>query len=228
MPLRTFFCLCIVVFLAFFFSVPVLVPCCSGSVVPAIVKTTISWYFLLKKTLYRQRQTCESTFSQKMLVLCLSRVSHVFLSVPLLVPCCSGSDVPAIVNLCLWKTTMSWYFLLKKTLYRQRQTCESTFSQKMLVLGLARVSHVFFSVPVLVPCRSVSVVPAIVNLCLWKTTMSWYFLLKKTLHRQRQTCESTFSQKKCSFYVFLVFLVFVFLGTRSRAMLFRFRCSGHR
>ena len=27
-------------------------------------------------------------------------------------------------------------------------------------------SRVFFSVPVLVPCRSVSVVPAIVNLCL--------------------------------------------------------------
>ena len=35
-----------------------------------------------------------------------------------------------------------------------------------LVLCLSRVSRVFFSVPVLVPCRSVSVVPAIVNLCL--------------------------------------------------------------
>ena len=35
-----------------------------------------------------------------------------------------------------------------------------------LVLCLSRVSRVFFSVPVLVPGRSVSVVPAIVNLCL--------------------------------------------------------------
>ena len=40
-------------------------------------------------------------FPKKMFVLCLSRVSRVFFSVPLLVPCCSGSDVPAIVNLCL-------------------------------------------------------------------------------------------------------------------------------
>ena len=35
-------------------------------------------------------------------------------------------------------------------------------------------------------------------------------LLKKTLYRQRQTCESTFSQKKCSFCIFLVFIVFFF------------------
>ena len=127
----------------------------------------------------------------------------------------------------------------------EKQLCLDTFCWKKHCIGNVRHAKVhfpqkcsfwvflvflmfFFSVPVLVPCRSVSVVPAIVNLCLWKTTMSWYFLLKKTLYRQRQTCESTFSQKKCSFYVFLVFLVFVFLGTRSRAMLFRFRCSGHR
>ena len=159
-----------------------------------------------------------------------SCVSRVFFSVPVLVPCCSSSVVPAIVNLCLWKTTISWYFLLKKTLYRQRQTCESTFSQKMLVLCLSRVSHVFLSVPLLVPCCSGSDVPAIVNLCLWKTTMSWYVLLKKTLYRQRQTCESTFSQKMLVMGLARVSMCFscFFLGTRSRAMSFRFRCSGHR
>ena len=58
-------------------------------------------------------------------------------------------------------------FLLKKTLYRQRQTCESTFSKKKACsMSFSCFSCLFFSVPVLVPCCSVSVVPATVNSCL--------------------------------------------------------------
>ena len=107
----------------------------------------MSWYFLLKKTLYRQRQTCESTFSKKkMLVLCLSRVSCVCFSryrfschvvpFPLFRP-----PLTHVYEKQLFLDTI----LLKKTLYRQRQTCESTFSKKnMLVLYLSRVYRIFF------------------------------------------------------------------------------------
>ena len=186
-------------------------------------------------------------FPKKMFVLCLSRVSRVFFSVPLLVPCCSGSDVPAIVNLCLWKTTMSWYFLLKKTLYRQRQTCESTFSQKQCSFCIFLVFIVFFFLGThsrlmvhfsyrLILCLvllgfsclmffpffcslSISFCVFLVFLvffsrypfscqvvpfplfrpsltCVYeKKSIFWYFLPKKTLHRQRQTCFSTFFPK---------------------------------
>ena len=165
-------------------------------------------------------------FKKKMFVLCLSRVSRVFFSVPVLVPCCSVSVVPAIVNLCLWKeiyflilfaeknivsatSDMRKYIFQKKHARSVSFSCLSYFFSRYpfsshgallvsthtvsralrflmfnvfsvlllsfyLVLCLSRVSRVFFSVPVLVPGRSVSVVPAIVNLCLWKEI---YFLI---------------------------------------------------
>ena len=69
-------------------------------------------YFLIlfaEKNIVSATSDMRKYISQKMLVLCLSCVSHVFLSVPLLVPCCSGSVVPAIVNLCFLKNN---YFLI--------------------------------------------------------------------------------------------------------------------
>ena len=174
------------VFLVFFFSVPILVPCRSVSVVPAIVnsclwKTTISWYFLLKKTLYRQRQTYESTFSPKMLVLCLSRVYRIFFS-----------RYPFSSHGVLLVSTHTVSRALRFLMFNVFSVLLLSF---YLVLCLSRVSRVFFSVPVLVPCRSVSVVPAIVNLCLWKKTIFWYFLLKKHCIGNVRHAKVHFSQK---------------------------------
>ena len=85
-------------------------------------------------------------FPKKMLVLCLSRVSRVCFSrypfschvvpFPLFRP-----PLTRVYEKQLFLDTI----LLKKTLYRQRQTCESTFSQKkMLLLYLSRVYRFFF------------------------------------------------------------------------------------
>ena len=93
------------------------------------------------------------------------------------------------------------------------------FPKKMLVLCLSRVSRVCFSrYPF-----SCHVVPfPLFRPPLTRVYEKQLFLdtilLKKTLYRQRQTCESTFSPKKCSFCIFLVFIVFFFLGTHSRLM----------
>ena len=85
-------------------------------------------------------------FQKKMLVLCLSRVSCVCFSryrfschvvpFPLFRP-----PLTRVYEKQLFLDTI----LLKKTLYRQRQTCESTFSKKnMLVLYLSRVYRILF------------------------------------------------------------------------------------
>ena len=85
------------------------------------------------------------------------------------------------------------------------------FPKKMLVLCLSRVSRVCFSrYPF-----SCHVVPfPLFRPPLTRVYEKQLFLdtilLKKTLYRQRQTCESTFSPKKCSFCIFLVFIVFFF------------------
>ena len=85
-------------------------------------------------------------FQKNMLVLCFSRVSCVCFSryrfschvvpFPLFRP-----PLTRVYEKQLFLDTI----LLKKTLYRQRQTCESTFSKKnMLVLYLSRVYRIFF------------------------------------------------------------------------------------
>ena len=108
---------------------------------------------LLKKTLYRQRQTCESTFSQKkMLVLYLSRVYRIFFSR------CPFSSHGALL--------VSTHTVSRALRFLMFNVFSVLLLSFYLVLCLSRVSRVFFSVPVLVPGRSVSVVPAIVNLCL--------------------------------------------------------------
>ena len=102
-----------------------------------------------------------------MLVLCLFRVSRVFSRYPF---SCHGVLLVSThaVSRALTFLMFHAFSVLLLSFY--------------LVLCLSRVSRVFFSVPVLVPCRSVSVVPAIVNSCLGKKHIF-------------DTCESAFFQK---------------------------------
>ena len=91
-------------------------------------------------------------FPKKMLVLYLSRVYRIFFS---RYPFSSHGALLVsthIVSRALRFLMFNVFSVLLLSFY--------------LVLCRSRVSRVFFSVPVLVPGRSVSVVPAIVNLCL--------------------------------------------------------------
>ena len=108
---------------------------------------------LLKKTLYRQRQACESTFSQKKCSFCIFLVFIVFFF----------SRYPFSSHGALLVSTHTVSRALRFLMFNVFSVLLLSF---YLVLCLSRVSRVFFSVPVLVPGRSVSVVPAIVNLCL--------------------------------------------------------------
>ena len=87
-----------------------------------------------------------------MLVLCLSRVYRIFFS-----------RYPFSSHGALLVSTHTVSRALRFLMFNAFSVLLLSF---YLVLCLSRVSRVFFSVPVLVPCRSVSVVPAIVNLCL--------------------------------------------------------------
>ena len=175
------------VFLVFFFSVPILVPCRSVSVVPAIVnsclwKTTISWYFLLKKTLYRQRQTCESTFSQKN----ARSVSFSCLSYFFFLGTHSRLMVHFSYRLILCLVLLGFSCLMLFPFF-----CSRSISFCVFLVFLVFFSRYPFSCHV-VPFPLFR--PSLT--CVYeKKSIFWYFLLKKTLYRQRQTCESTFFPK---------------------------------
>ena len=190
------------------------------------------------KVHFPKKNVCSMSFS------CFSCL---FFSVPVLVPCCSVSVVPATVNSCLWKTTISWYYFAEKNIVSATSDMRKyIFPKKMLVLYLSRVYRIFFlgthsrlmvhfsyrlilclvllgfSCLMFFPffCSlSISFCVFLVFLvffsrypfscqvvpfplfrpsltCVYeKKSIFWYFLLKKTLYRQRQTCFSTFFPK---------------------------------
>ena len=118
-------------------------------------------------------------FPKKMLVLYLSRVYRIFFS-----------RYPFSSHGALLVSTHNVSRALRFLMFNAFSVLLLSF---YLVLCLSRVSRVFFSVPVLVPGRSVSVFPAIVNLRLWKKI---YFLI---LFAEKNIVSATSDMRK---YIF--------------------------
>ena len=147
------------VFLVFFFSVPVLVPYCSVSVVPAIVtrvyeKQLFLDIFCRKNIVSATSDMRKYIFPKNARSVSFSCLSYFFFSRYLF----SFSSHGALL--------VSTHTVSRALRFLMFNVFSVLLLSFYLVLCLSRVSRVFFSVPVLVPGRSVSVVPAIVNLCL--------------------------------------------------------------
>ena len=120
-PKKCSFCVFLVFIVFFFFSVPILVSWCTSRIDSILCLVLLGFSCLMLFPFFCSRSISFCVFLVFLVFFSRYPFSCHVVPFPLFRPSLT----------CVYeKKSMFWYFLLKKTLYRQRQTCESTFFPK--------------------------------------------------------------------------------------------------